>query len=99
MYNEKIYDLLESPVPTASNVSVSTSSTASTSTSLFGLFSAGGAKAKAAFKGMATVKRSALPLKQEKSSGNKYVAGMKEVRIGSAEVRRRPPRSIAPNLR
>ena len=89
IYLEKIYDLLEAPVP---QNSVSTSSTASTSASVFqaglGLFSVGGAKAKAMVKGFSTVKRNALSLKQDKSGGSKYVAGMKEIRVHSAEARR-----------
>lgn len=52
-----------------------------------GLFGIGGAKAKAMFKGVTTVKRNALSLKHDKGgSGNKYVHGMKEVRVHSAEV-------------
>lgn len=86
IYNEKIYDLLEAPLPTPS---LSTSST--TGHTMLGLFSAGGAKAKAMFKGVSTVKRNALSLKQDKTvagggTGTKYVAGMKEVRVHSAEV-------------
>lgn len=88
IYNEKIYDLLEAPLPTPS---LSTSST--TGHTMLGLFSAGGAKAKAMFKGVSTVKRNALSLKQDKTvagggTGTKYVAGMKEVRVHSAEEAR-----------
>lgn len=89
IYLEKIYDLLEAPTPV---VSVSTSSTTSTSSSIFqsgfGFFGAG-AKAKQMVKNLQTVKRNALSLKHDKTSGNKYVHGMKEVRVHSAEVRHR----------
>ncbi|SCV75006.1 BQ2448_8035 [Microbotryum intermedium] len=89
VYLEKIYDLLESPV---ASQSVSTSSTTSVTSSMFqaglGLFSAGGAKAKAMVKGFQTVKRNALSLKHDKSGGNKYVHGMREVRVHSAEEAR-----------
>ncbi|SGZ31825.1 BQ5605_C042g12013 [Microbotryum silenes-dioicae] len=89
VYLEKIYDLLESPV---ASQSVSTSSTASVTSNMFqaglGLFSAGGAKAKAMVKGFQTVKRNALSLKHDKSGGNKYVHGMREVRVHSAEEAR-----------
>ncbi|KAI5478637.1 kinesin family member 20/23 [Pseudohyphozyma bogoriensis] len=87
IYNEKIYDLLESPLP---QPSVSTSSTASTSGGLFG-------KAFAAVKGFRTVQRNALSLKADKpapgassasGNGNKYVAGMREVKVASADEAR-----------
>jgi kinesin family protein 20 len=84
IYNEKIYDLLESPLPAPAP---STSSTASTG---------GGGMLKGLFKNFTTVKRSALSLKADKtapaaSAGPKVVGGLREVRVGSAEVRLRSP--------
>lgn len=37
-------------------------------------------------KGFTTVKRNALTLKHDAGAGNKYVHGMKEIRVHSAEV-------------
>lgn len=92
IYNEKIYDLLESPLPTPINSSSSSSSHSLTPASIFhaglGFLNASGAKAKAmGLKGLQSVKRNALSLKHDSQAGNKYVHGMKEVRVHSAEVR------------
>ncbi|KAM0786363.1 hypothetical protein ACM66B_001833 [Microbotryomycetes sp. NB124-2] len=85
VYNEKIYDLLESPVPSSTTVSASTSSTSSVLQSGFSFFGAAG-KAKSFVKGLSTVKRNALSLKHDKAgNGAKYVAGMKEVCVHSAQ--------------
>lgn len=89
IYNEKIYDLLESPLPTPT-ASSSSSTHSATPSSVFqaglGLLSVGGAKAKGFMKGLSTVKRNALTLKHDAGAGNKYVHGMKEIRVHSAEV-------------
>ncbi|GAA5874057.1 hypothetical protein JCM16303_002675 [Sporobolomyces ruberrimus] len=92
IYNEKIYDLLESPVPAPAPSTSSISSTAGG-----GMFSGFSQGAKNLFK-FPTVKRSALSLKAEKAAAGtgsnggagigqtfKVVAGMKEVRVHSAE--------------
>ncbi|KAK4050294.1 hypothetical protein OIV83_003615 [Microbotryomycetes sp. JL201] len=85
VYNEKIYDLLESPVPTLATVSASTSSSSSVLQSGFSFFGAAG-KAKSFVKGLSTVKRNALSLKHDKAGGGaKYVAGMKEVCVNNAQ--------------
>ncbi|KAM0749443.1 kinesin-domain-containing protein [Meredithblackwellia eburnea MCA 4105] len=84
VYNEKIYDLLQSPLPQPS------ASTSSTSTPGWS------AKAKAVFglgRSLSTVKRNALSLKSSSSSSSggpleqqgKYVSGMKEVKVASVE--------------
>lgn len=87
IYNEKIYDLLESPLPTPS---LSSSSTGSTTPSIIksGLdFFGVGAKAKAiGKKGLQIVKRNALSLKHDGSAGNKYVEGLCVIQVHSAEV-------------
>ncbi|GAA5933596.1 uncharacterized protein JCM15063_001357 [Sporobolomyces koalae] len=88
IYNEKIYDLLDSPIPAPAP------STSSLSTvgggSMFSGFSQG---AKNLFK-FPTVKRSALSLKADRTNSAstnaagqtfKVVAGMKEIRVHSAE--------------
>lgn len=86
IYNEKIYDLLESPVPVPSSSGSSTHSIIKTG---LGILSVGGAKAKAmGMKGFQTVKRNALSLKHDKNAGNKYVADLKELRVHSAEEAR-----------
>ncbi|KAK4051981.1 hypothetical protein OIO90_004511 [Microbotryomycetes sp. JL221] len=91
IYNEKIYDLLESPVPTSATVSVSTSSTTTASSMLhagLSLFGAAGKAKSFMNKGFSTViKRNALSLKHDKQAGNgsKYIAGMKEICVHSAE--------------
>ncbi|GAA5889656.1 hypothetical protein JCM5296_002423 [Sporobolomyces johnsonii] len=85
IYNEKIYDLLESPLPAPSP---STSSTTSTgSSSMFGGF-----LGKGLFKNFPMVKRSALSLKADKGASvgargatTKVVGGLKEVRVHSTE--------------
>jgi hypothetical protein len=90
IYNEKIYDLLESPIPAPAP---STSSVTSTNAG-GGMFSGFSQGAKNLFK-FPTVKRSALSLKADKAvpaGGSamgqtfKVVAGMKEIRVHSAEV-------------
>ncbi|GAA6003651.1 hypothetical protein JCM10207_003528 [Rhodosporidiobolus poonsookiae] len=80
IYNEKIYDLLESPLPAPAP---STSSTTSTT---------GGGMLKGLFKNLTTVKRSALSLKADKpapqqgvGAGAKVVGGLREVRVMNAE--------------
>ncbi|GAA5988196.1 hypothetical protein JCM11641_001608 [Rhodosporidiobolus odoratus] len=79
IYNEKIYDLLESPLPVPAP---STSSTTSTG---------GGGMLKGLFKNFTTVKRSALSLKadhkaqQASGAQPKVVGGLREVRVTSAE--------------
>lgn len=50
------------------------------------MFSGVGAKAKGLMRNLTTVKRNALSLKHDKEGGSKYVHGMKEVRIQTAEV-------------
>ncbi|CEQ43112.1 SPOSA6832_05009 [Sporobolomyces salmonicolor] len=85
IYNEKIYDLLESPLPAPSP---STSSTTSTGgSSMFGGF-----LGKGLFKNFPTVKRSALSLKADKGATigargatTKVVGGLKEIRVHSTE--------------
>ncbi|GAA5970434.1 hypothetical protein JCM3765_000980 [Sporobolomyces pararoseus] len=88
IYNEKIYDLLESPIPAPAP---STSSVSSTHAG--GMFSGFSQGAKNLFK-FPTVKRSALSLKADKATPGssasigqnfKVVAGMKEIRVHSAE--------------
>ncbi|GAA5907353.1 uncharacterized protein JCM6883_001177 [Sporobolomyces salmoneus] len=89
IYNEKIYDLLESPIP---GPAPSTSSISSTAASGGGMFSGFSQGAKNLFK-FPTVKRSALSLKADKPTPGsstmgqtfKVVAGMKEIRVHSAE--------------
>lgn len=86
IYNEKVYDLLDSPTPTpvASSASSAHSATSIFSSSMGFL----GAKAKAfGLKGLQSVKRTALSLKYDSKAGNKYVHGMKEVLVETAEVR------------
>lgn len=52
-----------------------------------GFLNASSAKAKAiGLKGLQSVKRNALSLKHDSKGGNKYVHGMKEVRVHSSEV-------------
>ncbi|KAK4705272.1 kinesin family member 20, partial [Phenoliferia sp. Uapishka_3] len=81
VYNEKIYDLLQSPIPAPAP---STSSTTSTSSGWGARF-----KGVLGLKGPQTVKRAALTLKSDiKGAGQKYVAGMQELRINSAEEAR-----------
>jgi kinesin family protein 20 len=88
IYNEKIYDLLESPLPTP----IPSNSSTSTSHSLTGVLNAGlgflNATKAIGLKGLQSVKRNALSLKSDSKAGNKYVHGMKEVRVHSAEVSR-----------
>ncbi|GAA5900498.1 hypothetical protein JCM8208_000516 [Rhodotorula glutinis] len=81
IYNEKIYDLLEPPVPT-------------TSTSTPAASNGGGGMFKSMFRNLTTVKRSALSLKADKSapatpgggaSQQKVVGGLREVKVSSAE--------------
>ncbi|GAA6049064.1 hypothetical protein JCM3770_003869 [Rhodotorula araucariae] len=83
IYNEKIYDLLEAPLPTSTSASSSTVPTASTG---------GGGMLKGLFRNFTTVKRSALSLKADKTapataggSGQKVVGGLREVKVASAE--------------
>ncbi|GAA5832474.1 hypothetical protein JCM11251_006466, partial [Rhodosporidiobolus azoricus] len=90
IYNEKIYDLLDSPLPAPAP---SSSSTTSTSTG------GGGGMLKGLFRNFTTVKRSALSLKAEKTPATpggsaamggerasvKVVGGLREVRVSSAE--------------
>lgn len=99
IYNEKIYDLLESPIPAPapSTSSIASGAAAASGGGMFSGFSQG---AKNLFK-FPTVKRSALSLKADKAApgssgsnsaalggqGYKVVAGMKEIRVHSAEVR------------
>ncbi|GAA6062896.1 hypothetical protein JCM10212_002118 [Sporobolomyces blumeae] len=89
IYNEKIYDLLDSPLPAPA---ASTSSTASTGGS--SMFS-GFLGAKSLFGKFPTVKRSALSLKSGQGGVTnpmgqtvKVVAGMKEIQVHSAEEAR-----------
>ncbi|KPV74208.1 uncharacterized protein RHOBADRAFT_54059 [Rhodotorula graminis WP1] len=83
IYNEKIYDLLEPPVPTTS-----------TSTPAASSHGGGGGMFKSMFRNLTTVKRSALSLKADKSapatpgggaSQQKVVGGLREVKVLSAE--------------
>ncbi|GAA5991219.1 hypothetical protein JCM10908_006590 [Rhodotorula pacifica] len=82
VYNEKIYDLLDSPLPSAPP---STPAAASSH--------GGGGMFKGLFKNFTTVKRSALSLKADKSapaaasgqSAPKVVGGLKEIKVSSAE--------------
>ena len=86
IYNEKVYDLLDSPTPTpiASSASSAHSATSIFSSSIGFL----GAKAKAfGVKGLQSVKRTALSLKYDSKAGNKYVHGMKEIHVLTADVR------------
>ncbi|GAA5963860.1 hypothetical protein JCM8115_006357 [Rhodotorula mucilaginosa] len=84
VYNEKIYDLLESPLPSAPP-----STPAAPSHSHGG----GGGMFKGLFKNFTTVKRSALSLKADKTatvstpgqSAPKVVGGLKEIRVSNAE--------------
>ena len=86
VYNEKIYDLLESPLPSAPP---STPAAPSHSHGGSGMF-------KGLFKNFTTVKRSALSLKADKTatastpgqSAPKVIGGLKEVRVANAEVSR-----------
>lgn len=87
IYNEKIYDLLESPIPAPAP---STPSAAPASSSGGGMF-------KGLFKNFTTVKRSALSLKADKAAPaagqgatTKVVGGLQEVKVSSAEVRHAP---------
>ncbi|BGP09522.1 hypothetical protein JCM10049v2_005395 [Rhodotorula toruloides] len=79
IYNEKIYDLLESPIPAP------TPSTPAASVS------SGGGMLKGLFKNFTTVKRSALSLKADKAPAagqgatTKVVGGLQEVKVSSAE--------------
>lgn len=86
IYNEKIYDLLESPLPTP----IPSNSSSTTSHSLTGVLNAGlgflQATKAIGLKGLQSVKRNALSLKSDSKAGNKYVHGMKEIRVHSAEV-------------
>lgn len=83
VYNEKIYDLLESPLPSAPP---STPAAPSHSQGGGGMF-------KGLFKNLTTVKRSALSLKADKTaaasapgqSAPKVVGGLKEIRVSNAE--------------
>lgn len=84
IYNEKIYDLLESPFPQPP--SSASSQTSSVFHAGLGLLGVGGIKAKLN-KSFQTVKRTALSLKHDTNAGNKYVAGMREIRVHSAAVR------------
>ena len=86
IYNEKIYDLLEPPVPT----------TSSSSTPAASSHGGGGGMFKSMFRNLTTVKRSALSLKADKTapatpgggaSQQKVVGGLREVKVSSAEVR------------
>ncbi|GJN90377.1 hypothetical protein Rhopal_003388-T1 [Rhodotorula paludigena] len=79
IYNEKIYDLLDSPLPTP------TPSAAAASAA-----NGGGGMFKGLFRNFTTVKRSALSLKADKSAaaaaqGQKVVNGLREVEVASAE--------------
>ncbi|GAA5880323.1 hypothetical protein JCM3774_006728 [Rhodotorula dairenensis] len=82
VYNEKIYDLLDSPLPSATP---STPAAAS---------HGGGGMFKGLFKNFTTVKRSALSLKADKTapasttsgqSAPKVVGGLKEIQVSNAE--------------
>ncbi|GAA5852395.1 hypothetical protein JCM8547_006766 [Rhodosporidiobolus lusitaniae] len=83
IYNEKIYDLLESPLPAPAP------STSSTTSATGG--GGGGGMLKGLFRNFTTVKRSALSLKADKTAptgaagATKVVGGLREVRVGSAE--------------
>ncbi|BGP49705.1 hypothetical protein JCM10450v2_005610 [Rhodotorula kratochvilovae] len=83
IYNEKIYDLLEAPLPTSS------SSPAVPATPSGG---GGGGMLKGLFRNFTTVKRSALSLKADKTApataaggGQKVVGGLREVKVASAD--------------
>ncbi|GAA5841833.1 hypothetical protein JCM9279_003122 [Rhodotorula babjevae] len=84
IYNEKIYDLLEPPIPT----------TSSSSTPAASSHGGGGGMFKSMFRNLTTVKRSALSLKADKTapatpgggaSQQKVVGGLREVKVSSAE--------------
>lgn len=84
VYNEKIYDLLDSPLPAAPP-----------STPAPAAASGGGGMFKGLFKNFTTVKRSALSLKADKPAPGagpgvaaaKVVGGLKEIKVSNAEVR------------
>ncbi|BGP33502.1 hypothetical protein JCM10296v2_005306 [Rhodotorula toruloides] len=79
IYNEKIYDLLESPIPAPAPSTPAASA------------SSGGGMLKGLFKNFTTVKRSALSLKADKAPAagqgatTKVVGGLQEVKVSSAE--------------
>lgn len=80
IYNEKIYDLLDSPLPTPAPSAAAASAA-----------NGGGGMFKGLFRNFTTVKRSALSLKADKSAaaaaqGQKVVNGLREVEVASAEV-------------
>ncbi|BGP56583.1 hypothetical protein JCM8202v2_004209 [Rhodotorula sphaerocarpa] len=82
VYNEKIYDLLDSPLPAAPP-----------STPAPAAASGGGGMFKGLFKNFTTVKRSALSLKADKPAPGagpgvaaaKVVGGLKEIKVSNAE--------------
>ena len=97
IYNEKFYDLLDEPgAPSqAANVGLGVIAAPSFSTmSLASLASSAGSFARQPAHGFggtygyhdSSVKRKALSLKHDKDEGNKYISGLKEVRVWSAEV-------------
>ncbi|GEM08643.1 kinesin family member 20/23 [Rhodotorula toruloides] len=80
IYNEKIYDLLEPPLPTPAPSTPAASA------------SSGGGMLKGLFKNFTTVKRSALSLKADKAAPaagqgttTKVVGGLQEVKVSTAD--------------
>lgn len=88
VYNESIYDLLDSPNSTLAPSSASISSIGSGG----GVFSGWGGKLKAFVGTKTTFKRGALSLKMDETTGHQYVQGIQEIRVANAEVR--PPPSL-----
>jgi len=89
VYNEKIYDLLLDSQASSlmlhslpSNMSFTSMNSSSTGTVGLGI----GTSLKHASAAASNIKRKALSLKQDKESGCKYIAGLREVRVFDAEV-------------
>lgn len=83
VYNEKVYDLLDAQTLTPSSSANSLHSfTASLAEQVK---QAAQHLTKAAAVGGGTVKRKALSLKHDKANGNKYIAGLTEVRVWTAD--------------
>jgi len=81
IYNEKIYDLLEDSLPASSLAFASAQSNVSLSS--VGL---GSSSSSQLLRNVTTLKRKALALKQDKLASHKYIHGLREIRVFSAEV-------------
>lgn len=89
IYNEKIYDLLDSPnAPATGNAGLGVGMPATFSTMSLATLASSAASAVPSNGPLgANVKRKALSLKHDRDGTNKYVASLTEIRVWSADVR------------